>query len=93
MKILAFLAALAFALPALAQTAVPPPGGDPMTRALQMTADELKQAWIGARAVLLETQDKLTIANQKIANLEAKLPRQEPIRSPSEPAPASEMSK
>ena len=47
-----------------------------------MTVNELTQAWVGARTALLQAQDQLTAAKAQIAALEAKLPRQEPIKGP-----------
>lgn len=75
--LLTTLSLLAFAAPAFAQSS------DAQSRALQMTVNELTQAWVGARAALLANQDQLAAANTKIHDLEAKLPRQVPIPSPS----------
>lgn len=55
----------------------------PADRAYQQTVTELVQAWIGARKAWIEAQDQIAIKDAKIAELEAKLPRQEPVKGPS----------
>jgi hypothetical protein len=62
--------------PAFAQQA-------PSDRAYQQTIHELTQAWVGARTALLAEQDQSAIKDAKIHDLEAKLPRQEPVKGPS----------
>lgn len=71
-----FLAFALLATPALAQPS-------PTERAYQQTVGELTQAWMGARTALIAAQDQLAIEQGKVKELEAKLPRQEPIRGPS----------
>lgn len=63
---------LALATAANAQTAPP----DPNIRALQATNSELMQAWVGARSQMIHMQDELAIAQQKLEELQTKIPRQ-----------------
>ena len=67
--------------PAMAQQA------SPEVRAYQQTVGELNQAWVGARAALIAAQDQHIADLAKIAALEAKLPRQEPVKGPSGDGP------
>lgn len=69
------------ATPAMAQQATPE------IRAYQKIVGELTQAWAGARAAIEADNDQHIVDQAKIAALEAKLPRQEPVKGPSGDAP------
>lgn len=72
---------------ALSLVATPAMAQSPEVHAYQQTVGELTQAWIGARTALNAAQDQHIIDQAKIAALEAKLPRQEPVKGPSGDAP------
>ena len=72
------VAALGLALISSAAFAQQP---DPMVRALQKSSDDLKQAWVAARAQSETLNDQLQAATAKIKDLEAKISR------PSDAAP------
>lgn len=69
----------------------------PEVRALQQTNGELMQAWTGARAALIKTQDELAAAQIKIQEMQTAIPRQgnmpmhsAPVAANPPPAPAPE---
>lgn len=72
---------------AKAQPAAPKP--DAATRSMMAINAELMQAWTGARAALIATQDALEASQARIRELEAKdAERFHPIPGPAAPEPA-----
>lgn len=63
------LMAASLTVPASAQQ----PQQDPATRASMLTNGELMQAWVSARALLLQSQDQVAADQAKIKTLENEL--------------------
>ena len=66
-------ASLAVGLFVLTVPAGAQPTADPSTRASMLTNGELMQAWVNARAMLIQAQDKIAADEVTIKDLQAKL--------------------